>query len=257
MVVGPANAYILPHVVTTRRSGYLALSQGVSVMGSLGPIHWIIVAVVVLLLFGGAWLLAPKPAQAQPEKTDTPTRQEEKNVLEDSQSVLQVYDGEKTVKMTMAEYLPGVVRGEMPATFEEEALKVVYEQSFRYPDHADVQRMLGWTMLHCQRSEQAIQALQPLMSSKDKTPNDMLYMAYSLWAQNKRGEAIPLLMDYATVTAHKDNMSPRQKLEETLNMSASMLAKYRIDAVERQLIIDETVRRLTPTSPEGTDYTII
>ncbi len=140
---------------------------------------------------------------------------------------------------------------------EEEALKVVYEQSFRYPDHADVQRMLGWTMLHCQRSEQAIQALQPLMSSKDKTPNDMLYMAYSLWAQNKRGEAIPLLMDYATVTAHKDNMSPRQKLEETLNMSASMLAKYRIDAVERQLIIDETVRRLTPTSPEGTDYTII
>ena len=39
--------------------------------------------------------------------------------MEDSQSVLQVYDGEKTVKMTMAEYLPGVVRGEMPATFEE------------------------------------------------------------------------------------------------------------------------------------------
>jgi sec-independent protein translocase protein TatA len=53
MVGGPASAYILRHVVTTRRSGYLALSQGVSVMGSFGPIHWIIVAVVVLLLFGG------------------------------------------------------------------------------------------------------------------------------------------------------------------------------------------------------------
>jgi sec-independent protein translocase protein TatA len=53
MVSGPASAYILRHVVTTRRSGYLALSQGVSIMGSLGPIHWIIVAVVVLLLFGG------------------------------------------------------------------------------------------------------------------------------------------------------------------------------------------------------------
>lgn len=67
-------------------------------------------------------------------KTDTPTRQEEKNVLEDSQSVLQVYDGEKTVKMTMAEYLPGVVRGEMPATFEEEALKAqaVAERTYIY-----------------------------------------------------------------------------------------------------------------------------
>ena len=88
----------------------------------------------VLLLFGGAWLLAPKPAQAQTEKTDTPTRQEEKNILEDSQSVLQVYDGEKTVKMTMAEYLPGVVRGEMPATFEEEALKAqaVAERTYIY-----------------------------------------------------------------------------------------------------------------------------
>jgi sec-independent protein translocase protein TatA len=53
MVGGPSSAYILRHVVTTRRSGYLALSQGVSVMGSFGPIHWIIVAVVVLLLFGG------------------------------------------------------------------------------------------------------------------------------------------------------------------------------------------------------------
>lgn len=29
MVVGPANAYIPGHVVTTRRTGYLALSQGV------------------------------------------------------------------------------------------------------------------------------------------------------------------------------------------------------------------------------------
>lgn len=53
MVAGPVSAYIPRHVVTTRRSGYLALSQGVLVMGSFGPVHWIIVAVVVLLLFGG------------------------------------------------------------------------------------------------------------------------------------------------------------------------------------------------------------
>ena len=88
----------------------------------------------VLLLFGGAWLVTPKPETAQPEKTDTPGREEEKAVLQDSRSVLQVFDGEKTVEMTMAEYLPGVVRGEMPAVFEMEALKAqaVAERTFIY-----------------------------------------------------------------------------------------------------------------------------
>lgn len=65
----------------------------------------------VLLLFGGAWILAPRPRAAEPKKTDTPIRQTEQADSMDSRSVLQVYDGEKTVSMTMAEYLPGVVRG--------------------------------------------------------------------------------------------------------------------------------------------------
>lgn len=88
----------------------------------------------VLLLFGGAWILAPRPGAAEPEKTDTPIRQTEQADSMDSRSVLQVYDGEKTVSMTMAEYLPGVVRGEMPASFEPEALKAqaVAERTFIY-----------------------------------------------------------------------------------------------------------------------------
>ena len=86
----------------------------------------------VLLLFGGAWMLAPRLGSAEPGKTDTPIRQTEQTDRLDSRSVLQVYDGEKTVAMTMAEYLPGVVRGEMPATFEPEALKAqaVAERTF-------------------------------------------------------------------------------------------------------------------------------
>ena len=31
----------------------------------------------ILLLFGGAWMLAPRPRAAEPEKTDTPIRQTE------------------------------------------------------------------------------------------------------------------------------------------------------------------------------------
>ena len=86
----------------------------------------------VLLLFGGAWILAPRPGAAEPEKTDTPIRQTEQADSMDSRSVLQVYDGEKIVSMTMAEYLPGVVRGEMPAAFSQQALdaQAVAERTF-------------------------------------------------------------------------------------------------------------------------------
>ena len=87
----------------------------------------------VLLLFGGAWVLAPRTGAAETE-VPSPSVQPEGAALADSGSVLQVYDGEKTVEMTMAEYLPGVVRGEMPATFEPEALKAqaVAERTFIY-----------------------------------------------------------------------------------------------------------------------------
>ena len=89
-------------------------------------------ALWVVLLFGGAWILAPRLA-AEAEEPG-PSAQSGGETLADSRSVLQVYDGEKTVEMTMAEYLPGVVRGEMPATFALEALKAqaVAERTFIY-----------------------------------------------------------------------------------------------------------------------------
>lgn len=89
-------------------------------------------ALWVVLLFGGAWILAPRLAAEA--KEPGPSVQPGGETLADSRSVLQVYDGEKTVEMTMAEYLPGVVRGEMPATFALEALKAqaVAERTFIY-----------------------------------------------------------------------------------------------------------------------------
>ena len=69
---------------------------------------WMAGVAWVLILFGGAWLLAAGISAAQPGKTDRPTGQTEKADGQDSRSVLRVYDGEKTVEMTMAEYLCGV-----------------------------------------------------------------------------------------------------------------------------------------------------
>ena len=73
---------------------------------------------VPLFLFSTA--AAPAP---QDTPTPTPASAGQTAALQDDAVTLQVWNGKKTVSMTMTEYLKGVVRGEMPASFAEEALK--------------------------------------------------------------------------------------------------------------------------------------
>ena len=126
---------------------------------------------------------------------------------------------------------------------EEEALKIVYEQSFRHADDADVQRMLGWTLLRCRQPEKAQQALQPLAQAASATPTDSLYLAYSLWAQGQRAAAVPLLQQYATRQAQRDGTTPRRQLEQALADDGLLMQRYGIDQVEQQLILDEAIRQ--------------
>lgn len=62
-------------------------------------------------------------ADPKPQSTPTPAPVTQAVSLQDENVTLQVWNGKKTVSMTMADYLKGVVRGEMPASFAEEALK--------------------------------------------------------------------------------------------------------------------------------------
>ena len=73
--------------------------------------------VLMLLLFGIPWLAeAPEGGQAPSE----PLAAEGQRA--DADIALTVWDGQELRQMTMAEYLPGVVRGEMPAAFSQQAL---------------------------------------------------------------------------------------------------------------------------------------
>ncbi len=87
---------------------------------------------ILLLLFGVPWLLYGP----QEEPSDETPQQEGVSGAAD---LIRVWDGEKTLEMTMEEYLPGVVRGEMPASFEMEALKAqaVAERTYIYYKMAD------------------------------------------------------------------------------------------------------------------------
>lgn len=83
--------------------------------------------VLMLLLFGIPWLAeAPEGGQAPSE----PLAAEGQRA--DADIALTVWDGQELRQMTMAEYLPGVVRGEMPAAFSQQALdaQAVAERTF-------------------------------------------------------------------------------------------------------------------------------
>lgn len=85
--------------------------------------------VLTVLLFGGAYLAAGGPA-ADPE----PAAPETAAVHHDRDVTLTIQDGDTTEQMTLERYLTGVVRGEMPASFEMEALRAqaAAERSYVY-----------------------------------------------------------------------------------------------------------------------------
>ena len=85
--------------------------------------------VLTVLLFGGAYLAAGGPA-AEPE----PAAPETAAVHHDRDVTRTIQDGDTTEQMTLERYLTGVVRGEMPASFEMEALRAqaAAERSYVY-----------------------------------------------------------------------------------------------------------------------------
>ena len=81
----------------------------------------IVSVLLTALLFVTPLFLFSTPDESQPSAPAPLTQAQAKR--QDDGVTLQVWNGKKTVSMTMTDYLKGVVRGEMPASFESEALK--------------------------------------------------------------------------------------------------------------------------------------
>ena len=82
--------------------------------------------VLLMLLFLPPWLRAEEntpETDAAPQPLQTEQSNPVSGAGSDAAHTVRLWDGSAVQTLTAAEYLPGVVRGEMPATFEEEALK--------------------------------------------------------------------------------------------------------------------------------------
>ena len=99
--------------------------------------YWAAGLLLTVLLFGGGWLssgAAPDVSRSVPGADPGRSGENAGQPAADADTLLRVWDGEQVVEMTMAEYLPGVVRGEMPAAFHQQALdaQAVAERTFIY-----------------------------------------------------------------------------------------------------------------------------
>ena len=92
---------------------------------------------MTVLLFLPPLIFAPATAAVYPGRTaekPTTVQTETSAPRRDADVVVRVWDGERVVERTLADYLPGVVSGEMPATFEPAALaaQAVAERTYIY-----------------------------------------------------------------------------------------------------------------------------
>ena len=130
--------------------------------------YWAAGFLLTVLLFGGALLGAGKDTgtsrpvpDADPGQTGTVPGQS----AADGAVLLRGWGGEQVVEMTMAEYLPGVVRGEMPASFHQQALdaQAVAERTFicyhmasgRKAEHPDADVCMDYHCCNAYTSAQA------------------------------------------------------------------------------------------------------
>ena len=79
--------------------------------------------ILTVLLFGGAYLTTGGSAAQEPESGDDTAQEPSGQGRRDNTVLLTVQDGDTAEEMALDAYLRGVVRGEMPASFETEALR--------------------------------------------------------------------------------------------------------------------------------------
>ncbi|MBQ2061968.1 MAG: stage II sporulation protein D [Oscillospiraceae bacterium] len=92
---------------------------------------------MTILLFVPPLIFAPATASVYPRETGEkpePVPQEPTAVRTDADVTVRVWNGERVVVTTLADFLPGVVGGEMPAAFEPAALaaQAVAERTYIY-----------------------------------------------------------------------------------------------------------------------------
>ena len=92
---------------------------------------------MTVLLFVPPLIYTPATAAVAPQKEETAAPVQDKTpdqVHRDADVKLRVWDGKEVRETTLEEYLPGVVRGEMPPTFESAALaaQAVAERTYIY-----------------------------------------------------------------------------------------------------------------------------
>ena len=125
----------------------------------------------------------------------------------------------------------------------EQAAKILYELDYKYPESANVKRVLAWTLMGENKLEQAAKIYAKLLDSDTVGDMDLLNAGYCKWFMKDISGATTLFAEYCEnlLKSRKDYSAPdylsiSNILDEDFINDGAMLNCFGITAVEMILI---------------------
>lgn len=125
----------------------------------------------------------------------------------------------------------------------EQAAKILYELDYKYPESANVKRVLAWTLMGENKLEQAAKIYAKLLDSDTVGDMDLLNAGYCKWFMKDISGATTLFAEYCEnlLKSRKDSSAPdylsiSNILDEDFINDGAMLNCFGITAVEMILI---------------------
>ena len=120
----------------------------------------------------------------------------------------------------------------------EEAMKILYELNYKYPDNADVIRSLAWAHLLNDNLDGAIEfyAKLKMMTEEEgcqRTPEDVYNLGLCYWVKRDFSQACGCFKEYLATKGDKD-----EDLFEKIDEDSKLLEKYGIKYYELYLMRD-------------------
>lgn len=132
----------------------------------------------------------------------------------------------------------------------EEAVSMLYELHYEYPDNDNVRRVLAWGLLWTRNLEQAEHQYQQLLAGEVKDPNDYLNAGYCQWFLGHVTEAVMLFSQFVATKEHADSTSIDAILSDEFRRDAALLEEYKTNDVDQKIMIDIVLEVARPLSDE-------
>ena len=150
------------------------------------------------------------------------------------------YDALHTLKPESLSYLLNYCMAMTQTGKANEVTNELFRLDFEHPDTTTVLNTLTWSLLHAEKTEQALSAAKRMMKTEGAARNysACINAAYAYIANKDIPEGIQALKNYAETLSSEERTQLPETLAETMAEDTKLLSLYGIEEAERAIIIN-------------------